>query len=1769
MMRQVHVCSIVKTLLAGLTSSLGCGTQIDSIEKSHASLTSVPDDVLRSYRTLEECKLDANQIKELPNAFFRLEKIRILSVSDNELTRIPPGIGNFSYLVELDISRNDISELPTSLSLCDSLQILDASNNALKMLPEGFSQLRSLRVLSLNDVSLYELPADFGGLKKLQKLELRDNYLNSLPVTFGDLASLEFLDLGGNDFVTLPPSIGSLQNLLELWLDDNQMTSLPDEIGNLHALQQMDASENRLTSLPPTIAGLTSLSDLNLTQNFLDCLPDEIGQLGSLSVFKLNRNQLVDLTPAIGRCQNLLEFYLTENYLSALPNTIGNLTKMFHFNVTKNQLVELPPEIGKCVALQILSLRDNNLRRIPSEVGNLTQLHVLDLAGNRLDRLPVSLTSCPLKALWLVQSQAQPISLQRAVDENSGEEYLTCYLLPQEADDNVFRNGLPSSNASSPGATSNQFKKELESTNGTLLPTTQIPSGTSSIVNLGDEKEVGEGQEEGEEDGATPEATSASARVRFTAEEVVPKAASDASAREYPKTRHPMHLKKATLDGELVHKVSDNTPFLPSNGPGLQPKADQNTSHGRLQEYPVPVFKPLDIQGGDPSMSMYLRHQDGPKRILGPSSAANTSPLYANTHPSNRIELVSDYVGSLSSDLGSPTSTGSSGGIDDLLSPNATTSAASASVFTRPRRHGAEGGVAFADTPDEHQPVSDKGQEEDEEQAYSSGGEEIDTITKSVAFSDEVIDNEDNASLKLIRRDTPHYTKRARIHMNNEEAVLKLLKKYHDPSVVDAFADDSAPENMKTTSALLMVAAAAAAASGSGGGPVTSTYSPFATDSHIAVSPAPAPTPQQPPPPKTEQVTLHVTLERVPGGGLGLSIAGGVGSVPFRGLDQGIFVSRLAPGGLAEVSGLKVGDKLLEVNGVSMVNVEHQVAVSALRTDATRFKLLLCREVPVITQPPSSDFGAPTSAASPAIAPTTAAPPPYVVNPQRAHNLPSSLLNTTSLGRNIPNATVPFVQATPMAMQLIRCTLHRDWSGLGFSIAGGRGLLGPQADPSAHLNFLETIYISRIVEGGAADKAGKLRIGDQLFKINGIDVRNARHDQVITLLTGAGPNVELEVLRKLTTPITPNASCISVSGEGGLSRTPSLVEGPQFLRKEEGLDVYRVTLRHRPGKSLGLRICGGCDTSSLPFGGDSPGVFICRVQEGGEAREAGLRVGDRLLSVNGRDLRRVTHDEAVAALMPSGFVEESLLLEIRRDPSPPGLREVVITCPPEEPLGLNLMSLRLTVPSPAHSCTLSGGKLVNEETEGIFVRQITPDSPIARDGRVKPGDRLLVANSEWVMSLEPQELAEVLHSQEGTLSLTLCDGIDLSTFGEVFSSRQPIFSNLSCHLIDCDGKVQECVRPLKPHFGEMVERIRPLIEKPPGEGVRPLVVQKYVPLPRRQSPPKILKPLSPAPSVLASPAEMRNFLVPSTDVAERYSVVGSSRGALAPPSKVNAHHLLPQSVANNGSEFDSLVTINTPAARAASRPKRAISAALMERIRRWQADRDRAEGITRPPQLRTPRFAVHSTTVSSGISEASFTASEKPLEPCVVEGSHHLLRQRQQQKSRESSSNSLSEQNTSSESEETEDVSSMVPVVAQFIEVQSNPTLYGSPLDNVFTNFCGWRPKCVNVPGESVEAESATPSLKSQDLSLYHFFLPTHLCTVANTSNLKLFLRSCLRFTPPPLALSTTCGAFLLHTKTWVEANRSHTCTHAPRGETAYIVCAKLFISQALMMFYV
>lgn len=126
------------------------------------------------------------------------------------------------------------------------------------------------------------------------------------------------------------------------------------------------------------------------------------------------------------------ELILTENFLMHLPASIGEMTKLSNLNADRNSLEYLPAEIGQCTSLGVLSLRENKLRKLPAELGNCTALHVLDVSGNQLHNLPYSLVNLQLKAVWLSENQAQPLlTFQPDTDDRTGEQVLTCFLLPQ------------------------------------------------------------------------------------------------------------------------------------------------------------------------------------------------------------------------------------------------------------------------------------------------------------------------------------------------------------------------------------------------------------------------------------------------------------------------------------------------------------------------------------------------------------------------------------------------------------------------------------------------------------------------------------------------------------------------------------------------------------------------------------------------------------------------------------------------------------------------------------------------------------------------------------------------------------------------------------------------------------------------------------------------------------------------------------------------------------------------------------------------------------------------------------------------------------------------------------------------------------------------------------------------------------------------------------------------------------------------------------------
>ncbi|XP_049720680.1 erbin isoform X3 [Elephas maximus indicus] len=89
---------------------------------------------------------------------------------------------------------------------------------------------------------------------------------------------------------------------------------------------------------------------------------------------------------------------------------------------------------------------------------------------------------------------------------------------------------------------------------------------------------------------------------------------------------------------------------------------------------------------------------------------------------------------------------------------------------------------------------------------------------------------------------------------------------------------------------------------------------------------------------------IRVRVEKDPE--LGFSISGGVGGRgnPFRPDDDGIFVTRVQPEGPASKL-LQPGDKIIQANGYSFINIEHGQAVSLLKTFQNTVELFIVREV--------------------------------------------------------------------------------------------------------------------------------------------------------------------------------------------------------------------------------------------------------------------------------------------------------------------------------------------------------------------------------------------------------------------------------------------------------------------------------------------------------------------------------------------------------------------------------------------------------------------------------------------------------------------------------------------------------------------------------------------------------------------------------------------------------------------------------------------------------
>ncbi|PNJ25129.1 E3 ubiquitin-protein ligase PDZRN3 isoform X2 [Pongo pygmaeus] len=218
-------------------------------------------------------------------------------------------------------------------------------------------------------------------------------------------------------------------------------------------------------------------------------------------------------------------------------------------------------------------------------------------------------------------------------------------------------------------------------------------------------------------------------------------------------------------------------------------------------------------------------------------------------------------------------------------------------------------------------------------------------------------------------------------------------------------------------------------------------------------------------------------------------------------------------------------------------------------------------------------------------------------------------------------------------------------------------------------------------------------------------------------------------------------------------------------------------------------------------GSSSEGIFVSKIVDSGPAaKEGGLQIHDRIIEVNGKDLSRATHDQAVEAFKTA---KEPIVVQVlRRTPrtkmfTPPSESQLVDTGTQTDITFEHIMALtKMSSPSPpvldpyllpeehpsAHEYydpndyigdihqEMDREELELEEVDlyrmnsqdklgltvcyrtddeddiGIYISEIDPNSIAAKDGRIREGDRIIQINGIEVQNRE--EAVALLTSEE-------------------------------------------------------------------------------------------------------------------------------------------------------------------------------------------------------------------------------------------------------------------------------------------------------------------------------------------------------------------------------------------------------------------------------------
>ncbi|CAG2174838.1 unnamed protein product, partial [Oppiella nova] len=349
---------------------------------------------------------------------------------------------------------------------------------------------------------------------------------------------------------------------------------------------------------------------------------------------------------------------------------------------------------------------------------------------------------------------------------------------------------------------------------------------------------------------------------------------------------------------------------------------------------------------------------------------------------------------------------------------------------------------------------------------------------------------------------------------------------------------------------------------------------------------------------------------------------------------NGLLVQGIEPGGRIDRDGrLHVGDAIVEINGQSILEADFESAQrifrSALQTDEIALRLMKYNQNAGNNQTVASS------------SPRRPCPPPVLPKPatvMRQHEQlrlvegmvegeeravqPCKVATVTSTKKLTPTIAGAHKPAVSSALcvantrkigKKYHIQLKKGADGLGFSITTRDNPTGGNVP----------IYIKNILSNGAAVEDGRLKTGDRLLEVCGIE------------MTGKSQSEAVNILRTL--PLGTSVDLIVSRQEVDASPSPMM---PRRLPPEKSADTagnerevltFEIPLNDTGSAGLGVSMKGKTTTATGVH--SDLGIFVKSVIHGGAASKDGrLKTNDQLININGIPLLGMSNSQAMETL---------------------------------------------------------------------------------------------------------------------------------------------------------------------------------------------------------------------------------------------------------------------------------------------------------------------------------------------------------------------------------------------------------------------------------------------------------------------------------------------------------------------------------------------------------